>query len=311
MYSGVLSMHESAIAFCIDGPELIDSAYDEAVKWLTADYIGQRLYSLISVRHKKQWGFGEQRYGRGGQNRSATKSRYTAQQVECDGYDELANDLRSEGVSSEGRWNEICDTFYEEMRAAEQGHDTFYDEKGEAPSAQGANIWNTIMNVESKIAPEKRTFFRAREERLERPNGASYGSRGQPKPDLESAESMEYCNQINWSQMSEEGITEVMCAPCEEHPAIDGQDTHHLNFQCRSCFHKMRDCSRMLIKTSDKIRDWKELTNADSEIRKKARFVMQDKVQAAMNNQTWVPERVMREINQREEKMNQTRFTRR
>ena len=54
MYSGVLSMHESAIAFCIDDPKLIDSAYDEAMKWITAGYIGQRLYNLISMRHKKQ-----------------------------------------------------------------------------------------------------------------------------------------------------------------------------------------------------------------------------------------------------------------
>ena len=44
-YSGVLTMHQAAIAFCIDEPELIDSAYDETVKWLTTDYIGDHLYN--------------------------------------------------------------------------------------------------------------------------------------------------------------------------------------------------------------------------------------------------------------------------
>ena len=167
------------------------------------------------------------------------------------------------------------------------------------------------MNVEGKIAPEKRTFFRAQEDRPERLQGESYGSRGQPKPDPESAESMEYCRQIDWSQMKEEKVTDMMCAPCEEHPTADGQDTHHLNFQCCSCFHRMRNCIRMLIKASEKIRDWKELTNASSDARKKARFEMQDRAQAAMDDQTWVPERVMREIKQRDEKRGAKRFNKR
>ena len=74
----------------------------------------------------------------------------------------MADVLRSEGVSSEGKWNEICDAFYEEMTAAEKEYDTFYDEKGEALSAQGTRMWGTIMNVEGKIAPTKRTFFEHR-----------------------------------------------------------------------------------------------------------------------------------------------------
>ena len=72
----------------------------------------------------------------------------------------------------------------------------------------------------------------------------------------------------------------------------------------------MRNCNRMLIKSSDKIRDWKELTNANSESRKKARFEMQDRAKEAMDDQTWVPEQVMREIKQREEKRNSKRFKR-
>jgi hypothetical protein len=54
MYSGVLTMHQAAIAFCIDEPDLIDSAYNETVKWLTADYIGDHLYNMIPMRSKKQ-----------------------------------------------------------------------------------------------------------------------------------------------------------------------------------------------------------------------------------------------------------------
>ena len=49
MYSGVLTMHQAVIAFCIDEPELIGSAYGETVKWLTADYIGERLYNRIPM----------------------------------------------------------------------------------------------------------------------------------------------------------------------------------------------------------------------------------------------------------------------
>ena len=73
----------------------------------------------------------------------------------------------------------------------------------------------------------------------------------------------------------------------------------------------MRNCNRMLIKVSDKIRDWKELTNANSDARKKARFEMQDRARAAMDDQTWVPEQVMRGIKQREEKRNSKRFNKR
>ena len=100
--------------------------------------------------------------------------------------------------------------------------------------------------------------------------------------------------------MSEEEITGILCEPCEGHPTADGQDTHHLNFQCCSCFHKMRNCSRMLIPAGDKIRDWKGLTNADSEAKKKARFRMQDRAKEAMEEHPWVPEQVMKEIRQRE-----------
>ena len=100
-------------------------------------------------------------------------------------------------MSSDKRWKEMCETFREEMDAAEAGHNTLYDEEGRALTAQGASIWNTIMNVENRIVPEKRTFFRAQEERPERIQGASYGFRGQPKPNPESIESIEYCKQIN------------------------------------------------------------------------------------------------------------------
>ena len=199
MYSGVLTMHQAAITFCINESELIGSAYNETVKWLTADYIRDDLYNKILMRSKKQGGLEQQRYGRGGQNRSATKSTYTAQRVAHDNDYELADVLRQEGVSSERRRNGICDSFHEEVTATEEGHDTLYNEKGKSHSAQGTNIRNTIMNVEGKIAAEERTFFRAQEDRPERPQGLSYGSRGQPKPDPESTESMEYCKQINWS----------------------------------------------------------------------------------------------------------------
>ena len=322
MYDGVLQMHESAITFCVEDPEIIsaDPAYEETVKWLTVDYIGQHLYDLILMKNKKQWGLEEQRYGRGGQSRSATKNRYTAQQVDHrytnqqvdeDSDYELAEALRSEGVSSDERWKEMCDIFRAEIDAAEAGHNTLYDEKGISLTAQGANIWGTIMNVENRIVPEKRTFFRSQEERPERIQGASYGFRGQPTPNPESTESMEYCKQINWSQMSEGDITEMLCAPCEEHPAQPGQEVNHLNFQCCSCFHRMRYCIRMLIKASDKIKDWKDLTDANGETRKKARFDMQGRADEAMKSQTWVPDQVMREIEQREANRNAKRFKKR
>ena len=48
----------------------------------------------------------------------------------------------------------------------------------------------------------------------------------------------------------------------------------------------MRNCSKMLIKAGDKIRDWKELANADSNTRRQARFDMQHKANEAMAEQT-------------------------
>ena len=103
----------------------------------------------------------------------------------------------------------------------------------------------TVMSVESRMQPEKREFFRA-DNRPERPNGESYGFRGQPTPDPESTGSVAYCKQIDWSQTSEEEIVKMVCAPCEEHKPMDGDDIHHLNFQCGSCFHRMRNCTKML-----------------------------------------------------------------
>ena len=158
------------------------------------------------MKNKKDWGLEEQRYGRGGQSRSATKNRYTAQQVdhryteqqqqidENSDY-ELAEALRSEGVSSDERWKEMCGIFQAEIDAAEAGHNTLYDEEGRMHplNAQGASMWSTIMNVENRMVPEKRTFFRS-DERPERIHGASYGYRGQPTPNPESAEIKFLCD---------------------------------------------------------------------------------------------------------------------
>ena len=73
----------------------------------------------------------------------------------------------------------------------------------------------------------------------------------------------------------------------------------------------MRYCIRMLIKASDKIKDWKDLTDANGETRKKARFDMQGRADEAMKSQTWVPDQVMREIEQREANRNAKRFKKR
>ena len=70
----------------------------------------------------------------------------------------------------------------------------------------------------------------------------------------------------------------------------------------------MRNCSKMLIKAGDKIRDWKELTNADSNTRRQARFDMQQKANKAMAEQTWIPTHVMREIENRDQNRKSTRF---
>jgi hypothetical protein len=73
----------------------------------------------------------------------------------------------------------------------------------------------------------------------------------------------------------------------------------------------MRDCNRMLIRSSDKIKDWKDLPDANSETRKKARFDMQSRANAAMKAQTWVPDQVVRDIEQREANRSARRFKRR
>ena len=89
---------------------------------------------------------------------------------------------------------------------------------------------------------------------------------------------------------------------------MEGDDTHHLNFQCCSCFHRMRGCKKMLIKASDKSKDWKAMGNADREARRQARFAMQHKADLAMDVQEWIPAHVKREIASREEKRRQKRF---
>ena len=310
MYNSVLSMHGTAIEFLLSDPELIDDTYEETMKWLTADYIGQSLYNLIPMKWKKQWGLEEQKYGRSGQSRSANRSRYSAQQVEPDSDYELTEALRKEGVS-EDKWNELCNTTQAEKDAAEDGLNTLYNEYGQLLCASGADEWvrTTVMSVESRIPPEKRQFFQAQENKPDRPQGESYGNRGQPKPDPESAESIAHCSQIDWSKMSEDEIINMMCAPCEEHRPMEGQDAHHMNFQCCSCFHGMRGCNKMLISASDKIRNWKELANADNDTRKRARFDMQDKAQEVQNAQRWIPAHVMREIEAREKTRKSKRLT--
>ena len=168
----------------------------------------------------------------------------------------------------------MCETIQPEVEGAEQGHDTLYAKKGRlaCTHSAGERIRTTVMSVEEKLPSEKRQFFQ--EDTLSRPQGRSYGNRGQPKPDPESTQSVEYCSKYDWSKISEDEIIHMMCQPCEEHPAIEGKDTHHLNFQCCTCFHGMRNCSKMLIKAGDKIRDWKELANADSNTRRQARLDM-------------------------------------
>ena len=61
----------------------------------------------------------------------------------------------------------------------------------------------------------------------------------------------------------------------------------------------------MLIKASDKSKDWKAMANADREARKQARFAMQHKADLAMDEQEWIPTHVKREITNREEKRRQ------
>ena len=75
----------------------------------------------------------------------------------------------------------------------------------------------------------------------------------------------------------------------------------------------MRDCSKMLIKAEDKIRDWKELANADRDTRRQARQNMQTKAEEAMRDQTWIPSDVLREIENRDRnrRPNGPRFDRR
>ena len=75
----------------------------------------------------------------------------------------------------------------------------------------------------------------------------------------------------------------------------------------------MRNCSKMLIKAEDKIRDWKELANADRDTRRQARQNMQTKAEEAMRDQTWIPSDVLREIENRDRnrRPNGSRFDRR
>ena len=75
----------------------------------------------------------------------------------------------------------------------------------------------------------------------------------------------------------------------------------------------MRDCSKMLIKAGDKIRDWKELANADKNTRSQARHNMQTKAKDAMRDQAWIPIHVLREIENRDQnrRSNSSRFDKR
>ena len=224
----------------------------------------------------------------------------------------LTDSLRMEGMSRT-RWNEWFEEYKDEAGAAERGFDTIYDEydKNVCGHKYERGMRATVMSVESKITPpEKREFFKPDNRRGDRPEGRSYGSRGQPTPDPESAESIKYCAEINWSEVSEEDEVELLCAPCEEHPPMEGDDTHHLNFQCCSCFHRMRESQKMLIKASDKSKDWKAMANADREARKQARFAVQHKADLAMDEQEWIPTHVKREITNREEKRKQKNLKR-
>lgn len=87
---------------------------------------------------------------------------------------------------SEGEWDQMCETIQAEVEAAEQGHDTLYDEKGRlaCTHSAGERIRTTVMSVEEKLPSEKRQFFR--EDAPSRPQGLSYGNRAQPKPNPES-----------------------------------------------------------------------------------------------------------------------------
>ena len=67
----------------------------------------------------------------------------------------------------------------------------------------------------------------------------------------------------------------------------------------------------MLIRADEKIKDWKDLADANSDTRKKARFDMQRRADAAMRAQTWVPEQVVREIEQRAAARDAKRFKKR
>ena len=67
----------------------------------------------------------------------------------------------------------------------------------------------------------------------------------------------------------------------------------------------------MLIKASDKIKDWRDLADANGETIKKARFDIQRRADEAMKSQTWIPDQVMREIEQRDAIRDAKRFKKR
>ena len=63
--------------------------------------------------YKRQWGLENRGYSRG-QNRSASRNRYSAQQVKYNSDYELAEALREENVS-EKDWDQMCEMIKAEV----------------------------------------------------------------------------------------------------------------------------------------------------------------------------------------------------
>ena len=61
MYSSILTMHKTAVDFCVVEPAILDATYDDTVVWLTADYIGEELYKDIPMKYRIEWGLEEKK----------------------------------------------------------------------------------------------------------------------------------------------------------------------------------------------------------------------------------------------------------
>jgi hypothetical protein len=78
-----------------------------------------------------------------------------------------------------------------------------------------------------------------------------------------------------------------MITECEEHP---DNRFGHMNCECCSPFHRMRNSPLMMITADEKRKNWKEMADATAEQRKAERLKMQALCRDRKMTTEWVPQ---------------------